>query len=329
MNMGFPDVCLTPAPPSSPVPIPYPNIAQHAMASPFVSTVLLSNMPAINLGSQISMTSGMEAGVANPLYKQAGAFTMGDSVVMISNLPGIALTHQTSGNQMNNANGAVLVPGVTTVLFSLAGDAGAGEVESLQRAVGVDVDEADAPAVHGARFVADGVGYIAVRRFTAAVPSAVHHALSRLVAEGLAALVLDLRGNGGGDANAALALAGDFVESGSLLAVALDGDGDTTHHRARGGAPYRFPLVIVVDRGTASAAELVAGSLQRLGRAVVVGEATYGKSVASSVVPLPEGARYDVVARFVVPSMPLRPDMTWDDLLSLGPALVAAVTSIR
>src|ERR1700722_18601173 len=99
MNMGFPDVCLTPAGPV-PVPIPYPNMAMHAMAAPFVPTVLITSMPALNMGSIIPLTLGDQPGVANPLFMQMGMFTMGDPVVMISGLPGVTLTSPTSGNMM-------------------------------------------------------------------------------------------------------------------------------------------------------------------------------------------------------------------------------------
>jgi carboxyl-terminal processing protease len=304
-------VCLTPAPPGPPVPIPYPNIAMHAMAAPFAPNVLLSMMPAINQGSMIPMTMGMEPGLANPLYKQMGMFTMGDPVVLVNFLPGIALTHPTSGNMMNNAIGAVQVPSVTNVLFSLLD---VQELRDLSEAVGVDGSEEDA-AVGDARMVTGGVGYVAVRRISTAAPSAFHHAVSGLLSAGLDALIIDLRGNRGGDAMAALSLAGDFVSAGETLAVSVDGDDDATVHRSRCASPYRFPVAVLVDGRTASAAELLAGSLQARRRALVAGETTWGKCVASAVTPT-VGSRsgLEAVARFVFPPLPVRPDLGWDDL---------------
>jgi len=304
MNMGFPDVCLTPAPPGPPVPIPYPNIAMHAMAAPFAPNVLLTMMPALNIGSIIPMTSGMEPGLAHPLYKQMGMFLVGNPLVLVNGLPGVSLTTPTTGNMANNAVGMVQVPSVTTVTYSLVegpvsrDDAlDAARLAALGRAVDAS---SDAVALEDVR-IAEGVGNVAIRRFTSAVPSAVHHAVVGLLARGMKALVLDLRGNPGGDAAAALALAGDFVEPGTTLAVMIDADGDATTHRARGSTPHAFPLTLLVDGATASAAELFAGSLQALGRAVVVGRRTYGKGTAWAVVPAPAGARYEVVGRFVLP----------------------------
>jgi carboxyl-terminal processing protease len=125
MNMGFPDVCLTPAPPGPPVPIPYPNMAMHAMATPFCSTILLTMMPALNMSSTIPMTMGDQPGVANPMFMQTGTFTMGSPKVLLQGVPAITLTSMTAGNNMNNPVGAVLVPSTTNVLFTLARDAAA------------------------------------------------------------------------------------------------------------------------------------------------------------------------------------------------------------
>jgi carboxyl-terminal processing protease len=81
-----------------------------------------------------------------------------------------------------------------------------------------------------------------------------------------------------------------------------DADGDLVDHLARAGAPSTLPLALLVDRDTASAAELFAGSLQAHGRAVVVGEATHGKGTGQAFVPDREGeARYLTVAGLFLP----------------------------
>src|SRR3954470_22036334 len=100
MNMGFPDVCNTVVGPAT-VPIPYPNIAMNAQASPFSPNVKITMMSALNMASRIPMTSGDEAGTAHPMVKQAGAYTMGNPIVDINNMPAINLTCPTTGNNMN------------------------------------------------------------------------------------------------------------------------------------------------------------------------------------------------------------------------------------
>src|SRR5271154_4879006 len=89
-NIGFPDVCLTPAGPAM-VPVPYPNMAMNAQAVPFSPTVMISMMNALNTGWKIPMTSGDEAGVGGPFIKMMGAYTMGNPIVSIDGMPAINL----------------------------------------------------------------------------------------------------------------------------------------------------------------------------------------------------------------------------------------------
>ncbi|MEZ4311754.1 MAG: S41 family peptidase [Polyangiaceae bacterium] len=131
-------------------------------------------------------------------------------------------------------------------------------------------------------------------------PSLVHDALRRLAPR---ALVLDLRGCPGGDLHAALDLAGDFLPEGAVLATLTDGDGDDTVVRSRSERPLELPLAILVDRRTASAAEAFAGCLKAHGRAVVLGERTYGKGVVQQIVAdaSAPGARFATTAVVTLP----------------------------
>jgi hypothetical protein len=88
MNMGFPDVCMTPAVPS-PVPIPYPNIGMNAMAMPFVPNILVSMAPAQNMTAKPLMTNGDNAGVAHPLCMQPGGTLMGNPRILMGGMPAL------------------------------------------------------------------------------------------------------------------------------------------------------------------------------------------------------------------------------------------------
>jgi len=281
MNIGFPDVCLTPAGPAV-APIPYPNMAMNAQAAPFCVIVKVSMINALNLASAIPMTMGDEPGVAHPFFKQRGAYTMGNPIVFIEKLPGINLTCPTTGNMMNNALGAVLVPSVTNVFFTFA--TGASE-QLAQRDL-----EAAAAVVSGgeraveARMVDERTGLLRIRAFSADVPALSHHAMQRMRALGLRELVIDVRDNPGGDLGAFIELAGDFLEKGSEIVTVVDADGDRSTYRARSEEPHRLPVAILVNGRTASAAELFAGALQAHGRAVIVGERTFGKPFAHRIV---------------------------------------------
>jgi len=138
MNLGFPDVCLTPAAPA-PVPIPYPNMGMNAMAVPFAPNVMISMMPGLNMSSRIPMTMGDEGGVSHPLFKQMGGYTMGNPMIYINSLPAINLLLPTTGNNYNNPLGAATVPSIVNVFFtSVAGTAlpsGAPGTDRFTRAV--------------------------------------------------------------------------------------------------------------------------------------------------------------------------------------------------
>lgn len=133
-----------------------------------------------------------------------------------------------------------------------------------------------------------GVGLIQIARFTEATPLEFEQAHSRLQREGMRALVLDLRGNSGGSLAAAIRLAGRFVPSG-LLAL-TDGQlaefHDRTFTSSEGAAAITVPLIVLVDGGTMSAAEVLASALAERGRATLIGTPTFGKGTVQSPVPL-------------------------------------------
>jgi len=120
-DMGFPDVCLTPAPPSpAPVPIPYPNIAMGPTAIPSQVKVLIMCMPAHNMATTIPMTNGDNSGVAmgvasgtvmGPSRHLTGAFT-----VLIGGMPATRMTSVSLQNS-TNCPGVRLVPSQPKVLL--------------------------------------------------------------------------------------------------------------------------------------------------------------------------------------------------------------------
>jgi carboxyl-terminal processing protease len=140
-----------------------------------------------------------------------------------------------------------------------------------------------------ARLGPGGVGSIRIPLLGFRTPTLVENAVERMLAEGLAALVIDLRGNRGGDLDAALRLADDFVLAGSLLCTLRGADGDPVPRIARRTVRYDMPLVVLIDGTTASAAEVLAGVLQSSGRAVLVGSSTWGKGCVQRLVPVAGG----------------------------------------
>jgi carboxyl-terminal processing protease len=115
--------------------------------------------------------------------------------------------------------------------------------------------------------------------------------------------VLDLRGNPGGLLSQAVGVASLFLERGLTVAALGGAHREASLIYARGGAKSRLPLAVLVDRGSASAAEVVAGALSDHERARLYGERTYGKSLVQEIDRLPSGAALKLtVATYRTPS---------------------------
>ena len=293
MNIGMPDVCLTPAAPA-PVPVPYPNLGLNVQASPFCTLIKITGMPGLNLGSKIPMTMGDEGGTAHPMFKQMGSYTAGNSAIYLEKLPAINLTCPTTGNNMNNAAGAVLVPSVTNVFFTL-------DRSSLEGPLDAAVAPRDGEPVVAER-AADGGVVVRIMRFTTDVARRVFVALERSGLRDGDELIFDLRGCPGGDARAALDLASDLCDAGVVLARFRDTDGDEAVIKSRGPRAYQAAVRVIVDGQTASAAELFAGVMAVSGGAVLEGERTFGKATAQQVLAAPGRgpARYETVGQYLL-----------------------------
>ena len=115
-------------------------------------------------------------------------------------------------------------------------------------------------------------------------------ALKEIQKAGADRLVLDLRGNPGGYVNEAVGIASQFLRSGDVY-VERDADGNETHHPVSpNGIAYDLPLVVLVDAGTASSAEILSGALQDDGRAQIIGVKTFGTGTVLGEFPLSDGS---------------------------------------
>ena len=137
----------------------------------------------------------------------------------------------------------------------------------------------------------NGVGYLQLTTFSEQAAQEVRRAVESLRARGARALILDLRENPGGLLEQGIAVADLFLDPGQTI-VSTRGRSPDTDHQFDDEAPQpwpNLPIVALVDSGTASAAEIVAGALQDDGRAVIVGSNTYGKGSAQSIFPVTGG----------------------------------------
>lgn len=151
----------------------------------------------------------------------------------------------------------------------------------------------------------DGVGYIRLSNFTANCDAEVKEALKQLKKQKATGIILDLRGNPGGLLYEAVKIVNLFVEKNQLVVYtkARVKEFDQQYKTPDKPLDTEIPLVVLVDRSSASASEIVAGALQDLDRAVVVGERTFGKGVVQTTRPLPHKAQVKLTtAKYYIPS---------------------------
>jgi carboxyl-terminal processing protease len=163
-----------------------------------------------------------------------------------------------------------------------------------------------------------GIGYIQLSSFGEETAGDLRRALSTLLAQKPAGLILDLRGNGGGYLASAVDVASEFIGDGVVLTERF-GDGHQQVYRANGdGEALDIPLVVLINKGSASASEIVAGAIQDLGRGKLVGEQSFGKGSVQNWHALQDqaGAVRVTIARWFTPKgrsiegNGLQPDVT-------------------
>jgi len=131
-------------------------------------------------------------------------------------------------------------------------------------------------------------GYLHLSQFTHRTQAEVKDALQSIQAHGASSLILDLRDNGGGLLDAAVEVAGYFLPAGQTV-VSLRGRSLEEHREYKTDAvipPLEIPMIVLINKGSASGAELLAGALSKLGRTELVGETSFGKGSVQTVFPL-------------------------------------------
>lgn len=157
------------------------------------------------------------------------------------------------------------------------------------------------------RVLEPGFGYLRVSTFSGNTGSSVEKHLSDLrkeAGDGLRGVVLDLRNNPGGVLTAAVDVSDSFLEAGTIVSIRGRGEGNAREFTAKpGDALNGLPLVVLVNEGSASASEIVAGALQDHQRAVVVGRKTFGKGSVQTIVPVRNNAAIKLTtARYYTPN---------------------------
>jgi carboxyl-terminal processing protease len=150
----------------------------------------------------------------------------------------------------------------------------------------------------------DDIGYVRLILFGEKTPEDLRESLKILLAQNPKGLILDLRYNGGGLLYSAIEVASEFIEKDSVVVHEEFSDGSRNTLTAKGGGlALDIPLVILVNEGSASASEIVAGALQDYERAPLVGATTFGKGLVQSLIPLSndQGQVRVTTARWLTP----------------------------
>lgn len=153
------------------------------------------------------------------------------------------------------------------------------------------------------RMLEDGIGYVDINTFGDPTTRELRQTLDELMAQNPRGLIIDLRNNGGGYLSTAVEVSSEFIEAGTVMYEQF-GDGRREVYEAQGnGRATDIPLVVLVNEGSASASEILAGALQDYGRAKLVGVQTYGKGSVQIRQPLSnnQGAARVTIAKWLTP----------------------------
>ena len=165
------------------------------------------------------------------------------------------------------------------------------------------------------------IGYIQLSRFSGESGNEVGAAIQDLQLQGATRFILDLRQNGGGLRDAAVEVADHFLDEGPVLYLQSQKEGERVFNSTSDTLAPTEPLVVLIDGGTASASEIVAGALQDRGRATLIGSKTFGKGSVQLVFDLSDGSSVHVTsARW------LTPNRTQIDQSGLGPDVPVEIT---
>jgi carboxyl-terminal processing protease len=151
-------------------------------------------------------------------------------------------------------------------------------------------DSVPLPSIRNAYILRPGTGYVGLTGgFQSTSDEELRAAIKKLKGDGMRQLILDMRGNPGGLLNQAIDVASEFLPRGKVV-VRVKGRTDYSDpivYKSSGADPEDVPLVILINRGSASASEIVAGAIQDHGRGLIVGETSFGKGLVQHVFQLP------------------------------------------
>lgn len=236
----------------------------------------------------IVVVSAITGGPSESLGIQSG-----DRIIKINNENAVGLSNQDvmkklRGKKGTSVNVSILRPGSATL-----------------KEYNIIRDKINIYSVDAAFMYNDSTGYIFLTRFSETSTDEIANALNRLSSAGMKYLILDLRNNPGGYEDQASQIA-DFFIDGNKVIVSNKGRVKNFNEvfRAQKSFPYeKIPLIVLVNRGSASASEIVAGAIQDWDRGLIIGETTFGKGLVQRPILLSDNSAVRItVAKYLTPS---------------------------
>ena len=248
------------------------------------------------IGAIIKKMKGANVIINEPYFgspAQKAGLSCGDEILAIDGQPTTDLTASESSSRMKGKPG-------TTVIF---------KVKKVRTNDTLDVaivrERIHLPDVEYAGMLDDTTGYILQSGFTDKVSADIRKSVLQMKEKGMKRLVLDLRGNGGGLMNEAVNIVSLFVPKGTLVVTAKGNDTDSIREYRTTTDPIdtQLPIIVMIDSGSASSSEIVAGALQDMDRAKIMGTRSYGKGLVQSIRPLPYNSQMKITtAKYYTPS---------------------------
>ncbi len=247
------------------------------------------------IGSQIDVING-QLTIVTPIPGSPSeriGIQGGDKVMMINNVSTKGITTDEAVNKLRGPKGTVV-----HISIQRAGIEGMLEFDIIR-------DKIPVYSVDAKFMLDDQTGYIRFVRFAATTADEIEQALTELEGKGMKQLILDMRNNAGGILDEAKMIVDKFIPGGKKI-VYMKGriPGSTQEFYSTEKKSYRnYPIVVLINRGSASASEIVAGAIQDLDRGVVVGERSFGKGLVQNQFDLNDGSAVRItIARYYTPS---------------------------
>jgi carboxyl-terminal processing protease len=252
------------------------------------------------LGIQIGMSKEGFLSVIAPIEdtpaSRAGILA-GDRIIKIEGKPTDRVNLQEAVRQLRGDPGTK----VTITIFRAKAKDPGDKIKDYT--ITRDIIKVD--SVKDVKMLGNNIGYIRITQFNEPTANEFEKALTKLEDQGMDSLIIDLRNNPGGLLESARQIASKFVPAGELI-VSTEGRDPAqklVYRSDRGKKRLTYPIVLLVNNGSASGSEIVAGALQDLKRAVLVGETTFGKGSVQSILSLRDGSAVRLTtAKYYTPS---------------------------